>query len=235
MILQIENIEVAEPRISLNQLGEFPFVSDKKKQDILYSQKFPNGIRAPYYTRALSGILRSFQDGIFLANQLSQEAAAIEALPDETHFKAARNSNNAEAIRRFAAIGVDAYPPEGIHKIVRQNAKLNLDGVLISARPEIITENMRSGDFAFTKLRFSKSPVSADAQEIVLLSLIHYGQRQSHDELVFSIEKTKLIDCFSRTVTLGHTIRRHRDQQLHQALAEIREMWPFIAKRESGE
>jgi len=76
-------------------------------------------------------------------------------------------------------------------------------------------------------------PISEDAQEIVLLVLLHYGQQQSHGNLIFSMELTKLIDCFSRTVVFGHTIPRHRHQQLHSALAEIRTLWPNVLPRQS--
>src|SRR2546421_7361246 len=112
--------------------------------------------------------------------------------------------------------------------MIIRNAQLVLDGVTISVLPEFVTENLTYGYIAFTKFRFSKSKIAADVSEIVLLLLHHYGQRQSRAGLTFDFGLSKVVDCFSRTVIPGHAVGRHRDQQLHQALALIRYLWPRI-------
>jgi hypothetical protein len=228
MILQIEGVQIEQPKISLNQLGEFPFSTEKKKLEILRNQKFGNNISAPYYASAFYGILRSFKEGMFSQEILIAEAYRVSMSGAATVHQIKKRENNLKAIKSFSEIGNSANPPIGIHKIIHQNARIPLDGVIVSARPEIVTENSETRDFAFTKLRFSKSKVSADAQEIALLVLLHYGQQQSHEGLLFSMEKSRLIDCFSKTIIAGHTIGRHRYQQLHEALAEIRILWPTI-------
>jgi hypothetical protein len=228
MILQLNAVQSEQPKISLNQLAEFPFASENKKRSILRNQKFRNNICAPYYTAAFHAILRSFKDGCFDEDLLLAEAYRISILEVETDHRATKRDNNVKAIERLIEIGASANPTPGIHAVVHQTTKLLLDGVLVSVRPEIVTENHDLSLFAFTKLRFSKSKVSADAQEIALLVLMHFGQRQYHEGLTFSMEESKLVDCFSKTVTAGHTLGRHRDQQLHDALAEIRILWPQI-------
>ena len=228
MILRIGSIQDNQPRISSNQLGEYIFASPTQKRKILQNQKWGNKFCAPYYTPALSGIMHSFQGGVFSPDILIREVDTISSQEVEKTYHISKRNNNVLALKRFMEIGEAANPPKGNHRIVTRNARVLLDGVAISARPEIITEEKQEGYAAFTKLRISKSKVSADAQEIVLLVLLHYGQQQSHDGLIFSLERTKLIDCFSKSIIPGHTIGRHRDQQLHQALAEIRTFWPSI-------
>jgi hypothetical protein len=167
MILQPRSAQSDEPRISSNQLGEYIYASPKKKLSILRDQKYGNPFGAPYYSPALNGILRSFSSGSFSQHALVHQAEVILAQEAKTSYKVCRNNNNARAIMNFLEIGDATNPPAGTQRIVKQNALVPIDGVMISARPEIVTENQREGYIAFTKLRFSKSKVSADAQEIV--------------------------------------------------------------------
>lgn len=231
MILQIEKSRADQPRISSNQLGEYIYATPKRKFRILENQKFGNKFCAPYYSPALQGIMHSFKNGTFVEENLDQSMEVIKASEAEKNYHIKKRENNVAAIKNFMEIGQCVNPPEGNHRIVSRNALVPLDGVIVSARPEIITENNRLGYAAFTKLRISKSKVSADAQEIVLLVLLHYGQQQSYDGLTFDLEKSKLIDCFSKSIVAGHNIGRHRHHQLHQALSEIRTLWPTIRPR----
>jgi len=233
MILHVPLAQEDQPRISSNQLGEYIYSSPLKKLRILQNHKFGNKFCAPYYSPALTGIMHSFKAGAFDSQILMQEADSIRAQTAEKPYHEKKKENNVRALSAFMQIGEVANPPPGEHRAIGRNALVPLDGVLISARPEIVTDNQSEGYTAFTKLRISKSKVSEDAQEIVLLVLLHYGQQQSHGNLIFSMELTKLIDCFSRTVVFGHTIPRHRHQQLHSALAEIRTLWPNVLPRQS--
>ncbi len=228
MILQIERLPIEQPKISLNQLGEFPFASPAKKMSILRGQKYGNPFGAPYYTRAEKAIIRCLKDGTFSEDLLISEKEKIASVEPRSRYWISNLRNNFNAIQSFTEIGLSANPTTGIHRIIRANARVRIDGVIVSARPEIITENQKLGEFSFTKLRFSKSKVSADASEISLLALLHYAQQQSYPGLTFCMEKSKLIDCFSKSVIEGHTVGRHRYQQLHRALSEIRGMWPYV-------
>jgi hypothetical protein len=228
MILQITRPQIEQPKISLNQLGEFPFSSERKKLAILRNSKYGNSFCAPYYASASNGILRSLKDGEFSPELLREAVDKINGLEAEKAYQVIRRENNVKAVESFLNLGEVANPPHGIHRVIHHNARIRLGGVIVSARPEIITENNETQDFAFTKLRLSKSKVSADAQEIVLRVLKHYGQQQAHGGLEFSMEKSRLIDCFSKTIIAGHAVGRHRDQQLHQALYEICVLWPQV-------
>jgi hypothetical protein len=227
-MVQIASSLVQSPRISANQLGEFVYASEKKRLDILHDQKFGNINAAPYYTAALGAVRRSFVNGQFSAAALLNAARLLDEQDAKTPRSAVKLANNALALRRVAEICNKADPPAGQHRMIVRNAQLVLDGVTISVLPEFVTENLALGYIAFTKFRFSKSKIAADVSEIVLLVLHHYGQRQSRTGLTFNFGLSKVVDCFSRTVIPGHAVGRHRDQQLHQALALIRYLWPRI-------
>lgn len=218
-----------EPRLSSNQLAEYLFASAARKRTILQNAKYPNAICSPYYSDAQRGVLRSLEGSAFSSSKLAAEIERIQGIEPKSRHQATKHANNIQAVRSFAELMHLTDPPEGTHEIIRRNALFRMEGVTISARPEIVTTNRKQGTVAYTKLRFSKSKVSADAQEIVLLILLHYGQAQVSGGLRFSLEQTRLIDCYSKTLVYGHQIGRHRYQQLHLGLAEIRRVWPTIA------
>jgi len=221
------NTTLDQPRISSNQLGEFVFSSPTRKYRILQDQKFGNKFTSPYYKPALDAILQSFDGRDFNLLELIVSRSAIEARPAKHRNQAARWSNNATMLRCFADLASRARPPAGNNQVVRQNALIDLSGVTISVRPEIITRQP-NGLFSYTKLRFSKSKVSEDASEIVLLLLLKFGQRRSQDGTQIDPSNTKLVDCFARAVIEGHTLQRIREQQLDAALSEIAGLWPTV-------
>jgi hypothetical protein len=227
-MVQILQPGVQLPRISANQLGEFVFASETKRLRIIHDQKFGNVSAAPYYASALAAVRRSFSNGRFDETSLLDEARLLDARTADTARQGKKWANNALALRCLADVCDEADPPLGQHRLVTRNARFILEGVTISVLPEIVTENLSRGYIAFTKLRFSRSKIAADVSEIVLLLLQHYGQRQSRAGLNFDFNRSKVVDCFSKTVIAGHAIARHRDQQLHDALRLIRWMWPRI-------
>lgn len=226
------NIRTSEiPRISSNQLGEFTFATFAKKISILRGQKFPDNIAPPYYQPAQDAILRAFGDGIFNQASLTADQAQIKNREAKTPNQAARWANNGAMVTRFAALEPQARPRSGDHEVVRRSELIELEGVNVSVRPEIVTRRP-DGTFAYTKFRFSKSKVAADASEIVLLLLLKFGQVHSRNGFQIDTENTKLIDCFARNVIQGHVLPRIRQQQLSTALREVVALWPTIRSKE---
>lgn len=223
------------PRVSANQLGEFAFATDRQKMAIVQNHKFGNPHCAPYYGLALNGLLRGFNAGRFNAEGLRAEAANLQQRPAQSQNQAARFQNNAAMLLQFSTIIPQATPPTGDHQIVRRNAIMPLDGVLISVRPEILTILEGSRDFCYTKLRFSKSKASADSSEIILLLLLEYGRRQSSALANFRPDETVLVDCFARTVHRGHQLPKIRQKQLAIALHEYRHLWTAAGRANPGQ
>ena len=213
------------PRVSANQLGEFAFGTQRQKMAIVYNHKFGNPHCAPYYQLALNGVLRSFHNGHYDTVCLRNEALNLQQRPPQSPNQAARLRNNATMLLQFASITPQTTPPSGQHQVVRRNAFMPLDGVVISVRPEILTRLHNSRDFSYTKLRFSKSAASADASELILLVLLEYGNRQNSALATFRPDQTILVDCFARTIHRGHRLPAIRRHQLSAALREYRNLW----------
>jgi hypothetical protein len=216
------------PRISSNQLGEFVFASPAKKAGILRDQKNGNPFRAPYYQSAQNSVLGAFKGGQYDIRALRASADLLRSREAVSRNQVTRFNNNAEMLRRFCEIAPDARPPAGTHSIIRRGAVIELDGVQVSVRPEISTVCSGDRSFCYTKFRFSKSKVSEDESEIILLLLLKYGGAQAGDGLSFDPAESRLVDCFSKKVVEGHRLSKVRDAQLESALGEIRRMWPSI-------
>jgi len=226
-------LQTTHPRISINQLGEFVFATNSKKYRILRDQKFGNKITSPYYRPAENAILRAFNGRVFDPASIAIDRSTIEQKEAIKPQQLAKRANNSMMLTRFMEIEAAARPVDGEHRVVRQNEKIVLDGVTVSVRPEIVT-TCDNGLFSYTKFRFSKSEVSADSSEIILLTLLKFGQEQSRDGRQLDPEHTKLIDCFNRNVIFGHTLPRVREHQLAMALREIVAIWPTITPPPSG-
>ncbi|HWA27553.1 MAG TPA: hypothetical protein VG734_17995 [Lacunisphaera sp.] len=217
-----------QPRISSNQLGEYVFATPAKRARILRDQKFGNAFRSPYYQSAQSSVLGAFKAGDYDTTVLRDKAAQLRSKEAKNRNQFARFNNNAEMIRRFCDIAGAARPPTGEHSFIRQGASIDVSGVVVSVRPEIATVCSAKRSFCYTKFRFSKSKVSEDESEIVLLLLLKYGGAQASEMQRFDPDATRLVDCFSRNVIEGHRLARIRETQLETALREIRRLWPTI-------
>lgn len=227
-----QTVSLDQPHISGNQLGEFPFASTSRRLQMLTDQKFGNAIRAPYYHSATCTVLRSFCDGEFNQAVIATEMARLRGLPARNRYHAAKLNGNVQMLQRFLELTTPTVPATGEHTVIRRNAKLVLDDVVISVRPEITTRHPKTGLFSLTKFRFSKSKVSADSSEVILLLLLKYGQSLSRSGWQLEPAETRLVDCHARLVLHGHTLHRFREQQLQTALREIRRLWPHLKRPE---
>jgi len=223
---------IERPRISANQLGEFPFATPAAKLRILRDQKFGNNNSAPYYHSASCAVIRAFDQGFLNRAEIEAEIAKLQGSPPRNDQHAAKLHNNMVMLQHVLTIEERLAPEADEYLKVRRNATIDIEDVTISVRPEIITRNAVTGTFALTKFRFSQSKVSADSSEIILLLVFKYGQRLVFPGFQLDPAETRLIDCYSKTVIPAHTLPRLREQQLQSALREIRQLWPKI--RRSG-
>lgn len=219
-----------KPRVSLNKLGEYHFSTPSEKLKIIKDQKFGNRPKQAYYGGAMHGVLGSFrkEDGAFDQSLLMSKLQAIAGKRGENRNQVAQIGNNTEMLRRFSALAELAKPPAGEHAVIYQNARIELNGVTVSVRPEIITKLNGGTSVALTKLRFSKSKVALDASEIILLVLLGYGQNLLAPGSRLDAEQTKVVDCYANTIIAGHQLPAIRSRQLESALAEIARIWPRV-------
>jgi hypothetical protein len=219
-----------KPRISFNKICEFTHVTPSVKKRIAREQKYPADFQVSYYQPALLGLYRAIDlvSGLFDADQLRKEALLVESQPADSRYKKVRLASNVSALRFLANMAQLIGLPAGEHVKILQKAIIEREGVAISIRPEFITYNKQFNTFAFTKFRFSKSPVSADATETGVALLLEFAKEERFSDLILDLEQTTIVDVFSGTVIHGHSIGRHRLSEVRAALANLNSIWPDI-------
>jgi hypothetical protein len=223
-------MDLGQPRISANELGNFVFSNDSARRRILRGQKFPKAGIVARYQRASAAILRSLESNVFSETLLRAELEKLEKQSVTTKWQASTRDTNIRMVRRFIPLAEKASPPEGEHTIIRRNADFEFEGVRISVRPDILTRNVNDKFFTYSKLRFSNQKYSADASEIVLLLIQKFAEGQEFEELDFDTSRARLIDCNSQQIFEAHDVSPYKGQLLMKALKEIRGFWPFIAE-----
>lgn len=231
-MLTLTNPPVDLPRISLNPLGEFPFVTEAKKVEILADQRFGNDFKAPYYQSASCATVRALKGHRLDPAEILEEIDKLRRTAPRSDQHAAKLGNNIEMLTRFLKIKGELVPSAGDRRAVRRSASLVLDGVTVSVRPEFIITDPRTGLFSLTKFRFSQSKVSGDASEIILLVLFKYGQQLVVPGFQLDPSATRLVDVHSGNIIFAHTLPRIRESQLQSALREIRHIWPNLKRPE---
>ena len=219
-----------KPRISFNKLCEFPHVSPSARKRIAREQKFPADFQVSYYQAALNALVKAtnLRTGRLDSGPLSAATAKLEGKPVEKKFQKGCQKNNIQAVRLLEKMASQIVLPPGEHLRVAQKATMEREGVNISVRPEFITYNRQLNTFAFTKFRFSKSPVSADAAETGVVLLLEFAKEERFAGRLLDLEHTTIIDVFSGTITYGHMVGRHRLVELNAALKELALIWPEI-------
>jgi len=220
------------PRISLNQLGEFPFVTNAKKIEILADQRFGNESKAPYYQCASCATVRALKGARLDHMTILAEIEKLSGTMSRSDQHAAKLANNIGMLTRFLKIKGEVIPSAGDRRAIHRSATITLDNVTVSVRPEFIITDSSTGLFSLTKFRFSKSKVSADSSEIILLVLSKYGQQLAVPGFQYDPSATRLVDVYSGNIIFAHTLPRSREVQLQSALRKICQIWPSLMKPE---
>ena len=148
MIVQLKSTEIIEPRISLQHLGRI-FVCFPEKENRHPARPEVSPIRGgrlttdpPFTACSVPSSMGLFRKTCCATRRRSSAGTRVRN-PEETK----RRRANVQAIEKLVAMGEEANPPPGTHRIVCQNARLSLGGVVISAGPDIVTGKCARGPF----------------------------------------------------------------------------------------
>jgi len=223
-------MDLSQPKISANELGNFVFSTDAAKRRILQGQKFPKPLVVNRYNPVSNAILRCLKGNSFPEDDLNAELEKLKKLVVSNPRQASARDSNIRMLKRFIPLAEKAAPPDGDHSIIRQSGKFDFEGVQISVRPDILTRNANEKFFTYSKMRFSNRKFSADASEIVLLLIQKFAESQDMEGLGFDSSRARLIDCGSQQIFEAYYVSPYKGKLLMQALKEITSLWPFISE-----
>jgi len=219
------------PRISSNMIGEYIMANEGRRQKILIDQKSPS-YPVAYYTSAESGIRRYFLSPNKDENLISNKIQQLSTIEIQSKNKAVKIGYNIEALEDFLQLPGRANFDLLTMRPGPRKAYLNIDGVDVSIRPELIVFDAKTKSFGLIKLRFSKSDRSLDISEFVATVLVAYAQSCALQQgQTANLDLTYVIDVFGRSVCKGNSIMSNRWAEVQNACAEIATRWPLIKPR----
>ena len=93
-----EQVERADPRISINKLGEYLIATPSRRRAIIKEQKRPKAYMTAYYEEAEAAITEYIVTGLIEDGALESRAAEISARPARSEWDEHRKSLCAEAL-----------------------------------------------------------------------------------------------------------------------------------------
>src|SRR5581483_7868109 len=115
-------MDLSQPRISANELGNFVFSTNAAKRRILRSQKFPKALVVGRYRPVSTAILRCLKEGGFSEKDLMAELVKLEGRIVANERQASAREGNIRMLKRFIPLAEKASPPEGDHTVLWRNA-----------------------------------------------------------------------------------------------------------------
>lgn len=220
------------PRMSANALAVYMGSAAAKREAILREQKFPPTYRSRWYDTAMRIITRC------LVHPDRNEEILVEAidrlyatdLPDKHDRQVA--VNNAAALEAFLTVLPDLdWDGLSARKYPDLVATLDVEGVVLSVRPEVLLEGTFRGEVVCggVKLYLSKTTTLGEEGGAVIGALLHeYSTGQCDDGMSCKQRHCQIIDVFGQDCYTAPSAIKRRMKDVEAACREIRERWPHI-------
>lgn len=225
--------ERTEPRISVNKLGEYLVAAPVRRRRIITDQKRPSEFIVTRYRDAAEAMI------VFLENGAADDGIIEQAIEDlgrkavSTDFQEQDRDLSIEALIKFLDMA-DTIPLDGLD--LRRGdpdpQRLQVEGVLISVRPEIVLSGRTRNDDAsvgLLKLYLSKTyPLTDEAGEYVGTVLQHYAACSLANLGIVDYRLCKTLDVFSQRVHTAPRSYRRRLNDIEAACQEIARAWEHV-------
>jgi len=228
-----ETRERAEPRISVNKLGEYMVATPRRRRRIISDQKRPSPFIVPRYTEATEAIVDYLVSSAVDDEVLVEKADTLLSTAGETEWQEQTNQLCAEAISCFLDI-VDDLPLDDIE--IRRGdpnpEQLEIGGVMVSVRPEMVlcrTDRTGSSTVGALKLSFSKTfPLDDISGDYVATIIQRYVTEKIADGRTVDRSICLVVDVFTGKVYEAPRAYKRRWADLEAAGEEIARAWPVV-------
>lgn len=233
-----ETVERAEPRISINKLGEYMAAKPARRRRIIADQKRPRGFIVTRYREAVSAMIDFLVRGAADDAIIYRAIAELEAKEVSSDFQAQDRDLSVEALELFLDT-VDRLDLNGL-EVSQANhnaAPLAISGVSVSVRPEAVLNGQdRHGGrtVGCLKLYLSKtSPFGEDgvAAGYIGAALHRFTEEQLANGGRADYRLCQVVDVFGRRVFVAPRAMQRRHDDLEAACEEIALLWNAVLTR----
>jgi hypothetical protein len=220
----------AEPRISLNKLGEYMTAPAGRRRQIVKEQKYPPTFQVIRYTAAEDAIVKFMLKGCD-GMVLDRAKANLAARPAKSSFDKQRIALCTKAIDAFQAVELDLSGARILAAPV-DHEPLMFSGVAVSVRPNVLlVAEDRKGQVksGLLKLHFSKTHrLDETSGDYVGAVLRKYAAERITGESKESPTMMRVVDVFGGLAYEAPVAMARRLRDVEAACEEIRIRWPTI-------
>lgn len=221
--------ERANPRISLNKLGEYLTAAmPGRRRSIIKEQRKPKDFIVARYAQAEQAIKEYFTTYKPNTDQLRRAIASLSAMAHQESWEGQNADLCTQALISFLSIA-EQVPTNGYAPVEGNNMvpKLKLAGLDVSVRPEVLLTDPDSGAIVGgIKLYLGKThPLSGDAMAIVSTVLYRYLAETLSDDAVVAPQNCFVVDVFAGKVVHAPRAYKRSMQHVRAACNEIATLW----------
>lgn len=219
---------VADPKISLNKLGEYLTATPSRRRRIVQDQQDPKAFIAARYTDAREAIVKFLASGMTEEGALLSTAKRLRADGTGSDFARQDRVASAEAIENFLEVA-EQIEIEDLAVLPAESTSIEsmkVAGVNVSVRPDAYLKNPITGDIiGAIKLHFPKTtPLNETSARYVATTLKVYLSEHKAAELT-DHKKCYIVDVSTQTATCAPKSHKKNMSDIAAACEEIRARW----------
>jgi hypothetical protein len=219
-----------EPRISINSLAEYLTAPPVRRGAIVKAHKRPRPVVVAHYAQAQKPIVEFLAAGGGSGAYLLRAAERLEAMAAQSGRPARTRMllDSAAALQRFAgALDVFTLPGPVSAVMPGPTPYLNLSGVRVSVRPELLYTVPSRNQAGLVKLYFSKTrPLSPEEAWYTTAALYRWGADVAGLGESLVPQRCLVLDVFAGRTFAGARAFTRRLAELEAACEEIALRWP---------
>lgn len=223
----------ANPRISINKLGEYLTATPARRKSIIKDQKYPSVFITSKYDDATESIVRFFVRDALNPEGLHRAVSVLSSRPTRSDPEAADLKNNILALQRLIKTA-DTLPFAGLtfRAAKQQGALLTIGKVAVSIRPELeIVAPQRGGGtkYGLLKLYLGKThPLNEESGQLIATTVhqfaeTHFGSSENVDR-----KRCFVLDVFQGKLFIAPASYTKRRSDIEAACEEIAARWPTL-------
>lgn len=219
-------------RISLSKLGEYLGANALRRRAIVKDQKKPRTIYVARYAKAEDAIQNFIAGGGRDIEQLVAVARELATGEYESDWKRESAALCSKALHAFVKIAGDV-PLEGLLPKANHDGslKMNLAGVAVSVRPDILFTRPEAPDVIVggLKLYFSKThPLETGAGEFVASVVYRHIAEILSNETATQYRNCHVLDVFAGRIFTAPKSYRNHMRHAEALCWEIAALWPQV-------
>lgn len=219
---------MADPKISLNKLGEYLTATPSRRRRIVQDQQDPKAFIAARYGDARDAIVSFLASGMTEAGELLCTAKRLRSDATGSDFARQDRVASADAIENFLEVA-DQIEIEDLAVIPAESTSsepMQIAGVNVSVRPDAYLKDPITGDIiGVIKLHFPKTtPLNNVSAKYVATALKVFLAKQKGAQFA-DHKKCYVVDVSTQTATCASKSHKKNMNDIAAACEEIRARW----------